>query len=228
MKLVILCLFMFSGFTRAAETTLLIGDSHSVGHFGEALVKELGGRPKVARYAVSAASAQHWAKNPVCPANEECPFVFGYATPEGPKPGALPADFAGLAGLVGQYKQGPVLIALGTNDLNRCKLAGKPAAMKHVLELLKKVPAKRKCVWIGPPLYTKGRVAENCGAHYELYVNQLRETIEASACDFVDSREVKNPATGKPVEADSSDLVHFEKAMAVIWAKGVAAKISLR
>lgn len=219
-------IFIFSFFflligpyqTLFAGELLLIGDSHTVGFFGQNLSKTLGAK----RYAVGGSSSSNWSQNYICPEGKKCPFVYGYATPSTPtyilQP--LPHSFLGLEGLMKKINPETVIIALGTNDANlsSCGLG----SIKNMIGLLQ-IVGNRKCVWVGPPLYKKGPLQESCGQKYNTFVDSMKKQI-GTHCQFIDSRDV-NDEEGNPIQADAADKVHFTSKLGKIWAEAVAKKI---
>lgn len=208
----------------AAPGLLFIGDSHSVGPFGEELVRRLGkvsGRYDVQRYAIAGSSASTWLKDSICASGSRCPFTYGYATPTGAKNGPLPSNFPGFKKLLSTTKADTVVIALGTNDAHGgCK---SPASALAAAEKLAGSVGERKCIWIGPPSYKTGPVGRNCGANYETFVDKLKAAVEKKGCQFVDSRPVRT-ADGAVLQPDASDRVHFGR-KGTQWGKSVSERV---
>jgi hypothetical protein len=218
---VILFLAIILSLPAAAADTLLIGDSHTAGFFGQKLYKEI----DAARFAVGGTTALHWAQNEICPDQKKCPFRYGYATPAIPtlKGGTPPPSH--MAGLIGSLKATgakTVVVALGTNDANRSSCD--PSAIEPMMKLLKQL-GDRPCYWVGPPLYRQGPLQQSCGKKYDAFVNEMKNRI-GDRCVFIDSRKILDPQTGRPVETDLSDKLHFSKRTGEIWAEAVAAEIS--
>jgi len=220
MRLLLALASLFCLKVQAADM-FLIGDSHSVLDFGATLEKEL----QLQRYAVSAAEAADWNLPVLCPDLTTCRLKWSYAIPiKGKIDGLIPGDFGGIDSLLKKYVGATVIVALGTNDANiHCH---QPAAesMKAIKKLLGKIET-RECYWVGPPVYLDGLVIEKCGKDYDPFVSTLKKTVEASRCKFIDSRQIKNPATGKPVVADHPDKIHFEAPLGTVWGQAVSAEI---
>lgn len=182
----------FSSPTHAAEKILLIGDSHTVGHFGDGMKAALG--PDLLTYGAVGISAPWYLKDPVCAAGKPCPWKLGYRTPA--KKGAygekLPAGFKGLSGLLNEHEPATVVIELGTNDAGECKGATPAAKMLELVALVRRHGAR--CFWVGPPVYLEGSAPfANCGDRYNPYVDKIRAAIDGAGCTYIDSRLIKDP-----------------------------------
>lgn len=221
-KFLFLFLFLSTSPLLAKNKILFIGDSHSVLDFGQALAKTI---PHTYRYAVSASASSAWLRDRICPAGEECPYIYGYATPAGEEWNkSVPPDFPGFKLLLRKIKAETVIIALGTNDANqRCHL-DLPEGVQPVADLLDLV-GNRKCYWVGPPRYDRGPLYETCGENYEKYVEAMKKIIEERRCTFIDSRLILNPETGRPIEANTKDQIHFDVRLGAFWGHEVARKI---
>lgn len=206
---------------HSSPTIALIGDSHSVLSFGSTFAEAV---PGTQRYAVSASAAKDWLKPKICATSSSCDLHYGYATPEGNADGTPPPSFPGLKEILRNHQPAAVVIALGTNDASlNCQKAFGPA-LSDAKRLIQLARGKR-CLWIGPPTYTKGPVHENCQANYNRFVDELKKTVAAGRCQFIDSREILNPATNQPMEANDSDQIHFDAELGAFWAKQALEKI---
>lgn len=226
MKSIVVFLFSFavSLSASAAPGLLFIGDSHSVGPFGDELLKRLGkvsGRYDVQRYAIAGSSASTWLKDSICPTGSKCPFTYGYADPKGAKNARLPNNFPGLKKLLQKTNPETVVIALGTNDAHGgCK---SPASAIASAEKLAASVGDKQCIWIGPPAYTTGPVGNRCGSNYSPFVDKLKAAVEKKGCRFVDSRQVRT-ADGAILKSDGPDKVHFGK-KGTQWGRSIADRI---
>ena len=190
--------------------------------FGESVAKHLG--PKTNRYAISASAALDWLNDPICPDSQNCPFIYGYATPQGEFNQVVPSDFLGIEGLLKKIRARTVVIALGTNDANqRCQMRPEEST-KPLIELIHKLNGRR-CFWIGPPKYTQGPIFDHCGEKYDIFVDQMKSVITTEGCKFIDSRLIKDPQTGLPIESNSGDLIHFDQRLGQYWGRLVVRRI---
>lgn len=114
-----------------------------------------------------------------------------------------------------------IIIALGTNDANQTDCAN---AEDSGLFAYATRTAKNRCVWIGPPNFPQGPIAQSCGAKYNAYVDLLAATVKKAGCVFFDSRTVK---VGQKVLApNENDQLHFREDLAKIWASEAVKTIS--
>lgn len=202
---------------------LFIGDSHSVMDFGKAAQAKLSSAYNVKRYAVCSGSAGTFLKAKVCPAGQRCPYVCGHSTPDGTFTKPVPSTYPGVDGMLSkEVPVDTVVIALGTNDGNNfCQ--NPSAGINKMRDLIGRLGG-RKCYWIGPPAYGPGNdIWRACGKKYDQFVTQMRTAISALGCRFIDSREIVDPQTGKPIASDRD--IHFSKRLGTIWGQTAAAQI---
>jgi hypothetical protein len=218
-------LVLLTSSAEASEKILLIGDSHTVMDFGATLSDELGHNTK--RFAVAGTAANDWLPDKICKNVQTCQFTYGYATPKGSFSGPLRKSFPGISEALKITSAKIVIIALGTNDASQRCNAGYSQRVKPFGDLIDRV-GKRKCYWVGPPSYSRGPVFESCHGLYNDFVAELKQVAEAGKCKFIDSREVLDDLTGKPIEADYEDEVHFSARLGQLWARHVAQKIVLK
>ncbi len=132
--------------------------------------------------------------------------------------GLIPRHFPGVAGLMEETNPSRVIIALGTNDA-----CGSVSSAEKLASQAK----NKSCIWVGPPLFTKGPVIRNCGGSkekYNAFVDSLLSAVE-SHCRFVDSRSIVG-ANGKPIEADAADQVHFSSQLGSFWGAKVSEQLN--
>jgi len=203
----------------AAETILVVGDSHTVGAFGQrldgALRAEAGTR--VATYGVCSASPQSYLSE----TEHSCGFLFRDFR------GAAPAKWLGnrvreanqarfvrtpeLAQLVSDYTPTLTVVALGSNGLTE-------DSVRRTLEAVHKNGAA--CVWIGPPDMRKPS-STSIDAIYAILRKQKvteKATIaqaRADSCRLIDSRAfgyLRYPA-------NSGDGTHYGGGLAPLGAR---------
>ncbi len=222
----VLLLFLFLPSISLAfrkPTLLIVGDSHSTMDFGSSMAAQLGASFDVKRYAVCSGSAPTFLKDKVCPAGTNCPYRCGYTTPDGTFNKVVPSTFPGVNGMLS--KQTPVdmvVIALGTNDGNNsCRTPS--GAIQKMRDLIGRLHG-RACFWVGPPAYGPGtEIYRVCGNTYDQFVSLMRTAVSALGCRFIDSREIFDPQTGKPIAADRG--IHFSKRLGTVWGTEAAKSV---
>ncbi len=136
---------IFSFSISARAQVLYVGDSHTAGYFGSALVAQLqdwSGNLGIDRYAVCGSSTITWSHNQICSVSGDCPYTYGYRWPEAngqpahsypfnsaePDPMPEPRGLSGFAGLAKDPKYQAYIIALGTNDaiITKCTMLPDP------------------------------------------------------------------------------------------------------
>ncbi len=209
-----------------AENYVLIGDSHTVGFMGQDLVKKINAKSTentITRYAVSGSSAKDWASNSFCIDEKSCPFKMGFILANQPSENkaVLPLTFPTTEQLLKNSPAQTYIFALGTNDI-----AQNCSSEKMQLSYIKKIIEKtlqhnKKCIWVGPPQYTSGRIKSICGSEkkYSEFVDQIKSITEKN-CDFIDSRNFSNL-----LSYVSADTIHFSKAGGEYWAENVFQEI---
>lgn len=231
---VVLSLIIFSGAVNgfacdnssSASRVIYIGDSHTVGSFGQRLAKNLETvleKSPVKRYGVIGAAAGHWNKKDNSTIRK---LKIGYyCDGDGQVNGQAPkADFPTVSQLV-QGAAPTTVIALGTNDVHaKCKVSDKAEQMASVKELLSQIRPNSKCIWVGPTEQpTDGPIGKNCGpAKIKVFVDNLKETV-SQRCAYIDSREIKR--NGKAILPNRSDKLHYEGDLAEYWANAVSVKV---
>lgn len=212
--------------STSADRVIYIGDSHTVGTFGQRLEKNLEpvlGKSPVKRYGVVGAAAQHWNKKDNSTIRKL--NIGYYCDGDGQVNGKAPKkDFPTLSQLF-QGAEPTVVIALGTNDLySKCNVTDKTEQMVAVKELLAQLRSKSKCLWVGPTEQpAAGVIAKKCGQpRIKTFIDNLKETVR-ERCTYIDSREIK--AKGKAILPNRSDNLHYSGVLADHWADAVAVKI---
>ncbi|AZZ35306.1 hypothetical protein CIK05_00310 [Bdellovibrio sp. qaytius] len=212
--------------STSADRLIYIGDSHTVGTFGQQLTKNLekvtDSKP-IKRYGVVGSAAGHWNKKDNSSIRK---LKIGYyCDGDGQVNGKAPkADFPTPTQLF-QGAEPMVVIALGTNDVNsKCNVSDKTEQMAAVKELISQVRPNSKCIWVGPTEQPNdGPIAKNCGqTKIKAFVDNLKQTV-SSRCIYIDSREIK--LNGKPILPNRSDKLHYDGDLAEHWANAVSLKI---
>jgi hypothetical protein len=211
------------------ERVLYIGDSLSVGKFGEFLADYLVsefGRENVALYASCGSSPENWIRDGIsyetrCGYREltvRRSFMRDPARHDTPR----------VEELLEEFQPTTLIIQLGTNWMDRLSLPGDKAAKKeaeilsYLQTFLHRVHGNsvRRIVWITPPdsaHYTtrvQGRVAEI-----------IRDASKGqNGFEIIDSRPMTKYEMGKT----GGDGVHYRKGAALDWANQVKKQLGLK
>lgn len=212
--------------STAPDRVIYIGDSHTVGTFGQKLTKNLENVLEAApikRYGVVGSAAQHWNKKNNSAIRK---LTIGYyCDDDGQVNNKAPKQDFPTPSQLFQGSQPTVVIALGTNDLNsKCNITDENEQMAAVKDLLAQVRSKSRCIWVGPTEQpTTGPIGQNCGQpRIKAFIDNLKETV-SQLCTYIDSREIKY--NGKAILPNRNDKLHYDGALANHWADSVAAKI---
>ena len=179
-------------------SVLLLGDSHTVGSYGQELEKLLeGAGARVKTYAVCGASARWWAATPHPP--QPC---SGYALhpARGGRYSSAPPALAELSA----DRPALIVVGLGSNQDGRT-LDDFVAAAKALLAAL---PAESKVLWVGPPPMP-ARLS---------YISQVYAAFPAVGIAPLDSR--------KWLSSSEATSDHFNGAPGRAWAAHVFAELS--
>lgn len=223
---------------RAADTILVVDDSHTAGAFGGALDDALRAAPgnRVATYGVCSARPQSYlaqtdhgcgrrfqdfAKK--APAKWLGSRVYRKTRPDG-KGGTREVEFVKtpeLQQLLDDHVPTLTVVALGSN------LPMTGASVRKTIELIHK--SGSACVWIGPPNMRNPSQKEMDAVYETLAANGVAaaatlEEARTTSCRLIDSRAIhglRYPETG-------GDGTHYGGALAPIgvqWGKDAAAAV---
>jgi hypothetical protein len=192
--------------TASASSTLLIGDSHSVGAFGKTLDSLMrADQTREVRTVASCGSIIRW-------------FYTGTPTPcgflqidtEGKVTESLKSPTPLLSGLLAEQKPDLIIVELGANYM-----VGYPDAtlVRDVEQLLKDIDSTgAKCLWVSPPDSRKYREQR------KLLVARLEKLVSAR-CQWFDSLQfTRYPDTG-------GDGVHYSTSTMIPIAKEWATQV---
>lgn len=194
---------------------LMIGDSLSVGSFGEVLQRYLEnkyGRESVAAFASCGSSPENWLRDePVfhtkCGYRERTPTTDVYSDFHNGRP-PPPTGTPKLESLLARYKPTVVIVQQGTNWMDR------PLSDDQIRSILKRfiaaVGAKRTIIWIGPP--DSSRFSRVQARIYRL----IRQEIPSGDV-VINSRRLTDYVPGKT----GGDGVHYNSASGEAWARKV-------
>jgi hypothetical protein len=203
-------------------SVLMIGDSLSVGKFGEVLQAHLALKRRVAAYASCGSSPEHWlAGEPdfftKCGYRERTSgsdiysdFVNGHA----PRATRTPK----LADLVRKHKPTILVVQLGTNWMDR------NLSDDQMNEYLGRLvdEARRgtveKIVWIAPP--DSSRLRKTQGRIHQI----IRRAATRKGFDVIDSRNVTHYVMGKT----GGDGIHYNSESSEAWARAIQRELDAK
>jgi len=211
------------------KTALMIGDSLSVGKFGEVLreflVSTFGVR-NVAIYASCGSSPEHWLRS-------EPTFVTkcGYREQTPKRAIVLETRHKSVAtpkleDLVAIYRPSIVIVQLGTNWMDRLvspspkKEADFSSVLDRFVAAARSQPAgARQIIWINPPdsSYFSQRTQRTVEA-------LIRSASKRDSFEIINSREMTHYVVGK----SGGDGIHYDSQAAADWANRVIQRLSRR
>lgn len=213
----------------AAETILVVGDSHTAGSFGQTLDDALRGAPgnRVATYGVCSASPQSYFSETPHPCghlfrdfSKKAPAkwlgsrVYRQTLPDG-KGGTREVEMVKtpeLAQLLADHAPTVTIVALGSNVPITADSIRKTLALIH--------KSRSACVWIGPPDMRRPSSGKIDAVYATLAENgitasaELKETRKDS-CRLIDSRAF----TGLRYPEAGGDGTHYGGLLAPMGAK---------
>jgi hypothetical protein len=210
----------------ATTRVLMIGDSLSVGAFGEAVQKHLArkyGPQNVAAYASCGSSPENWlASEPPfitkCGYRESTPdqppIMRDFVNGQHPRPTLTPK----VEALVRRYQPTIVLVQQGTNWMDRSLSADQISSTIGRFIRAARGSSVRQIVWIAPPdssafRRTQGRI------HTLIKEAGLRDGFEV-----IDSRKFTHYFPGKT----GSDGIHYNSAASLVWASQINGSLDVR
>jgi hypothetical protein len=197
--------------SASADQVLILGDSHTVGPFGQSLdasFKALGYETEVG--AVCGASASWWL-GPHRQNLSVCYYLHEYGVASQPQQGAPPA-FPPTADQLLAIPPDIVIIALGSNP-DGAAAAATGAAAEKLLALL---PPSARCFWIGPPPMPD-RLTEISAVYDELPAAFARASRSCKLIQTIHDKMIR--------AEDAAKNDHFYGAPATYWGRKAAAAI---
>lgn len=201
---------------------LMIGDSLSVGRFGEVVQMHLALKHRVAAYASCGSSPEHWlVSEPVfvtkCGYRQRTSdsdiFTDG-ANGRGPRPMRTPK----LADLVRKHKPTILVVQLGTNWMDR-NLSDEQMNdyLGRLVDEARRGPVE-KIVWIAPP--DSSRLRRTQGKIHQL----IRRAATRKKFDVIDSRNVTHYVMGKT----GGDGIHYNSESSEAWARAIQRDLDIK
>jgi hypothetical protein len=200
---------------------LMIGDSLSVGGFGEAVREHLEnkfGRQNVAFFASCGSSPESWLRDePVfltrCGYREKTPTSDVYRDyHNGKRPPAVATPK--VETLIERYKPTIVIVQLGTNWMDQA------LSDNHIRDILERFlsavhrGSTRKLIWIGPPDSSRFSKVQN-------RICRLIQQSVRRGDPVIDSRRFTRYVLGRT----GGDGIHYNRESGEAWAKPVIASI---
>ena len=203
-------------------SVLLIGDSLSVGKFGETVQAHLALKRRVAAYASCGSSPEHWlAAEPAfftkCGYRERTTtsdIYSDFVNGRPPRPTRTPK----LADLVRKHKPTIVVVQLGTNWMDR-SLSDEQMSdyLNRFVDEARRGPVE-KIVWIAPPDHSSLRKVQ--GKVHQL----IRRAATRKGFEVIDSRKVTHYVVGKT----GGDGVHYNNESSEAWARGIQRELDAK
>ena len=201
---------------------LMIGDSLSVGKFGEAVQMHLALKHRVAAYASCGSSPEHWlagepdfvTKCGYRQRTSDSDIFSDWVNGHAPRPTRTPK----LADLVRKHKPTILVVQLGTNWMDR-NLSDEQMGeyVNRLVDEARRGPVE-KIVWIAPP--DSARLRRTQGkVHLVIRRAALRKKF-----DVIDSRNVTHYVTGKT----GGDGIHYNSESSEAWARAIQRDLDIK
>jgi hypothetical protein len=200
---------------------LMIGDSLSVGGFGEAVREHLEhefGRQNVAFFASCGSSPENWLQNEKafyarCGYREKTPTTDVYRDYQnGKRPPAMATPK--IETLIERYKPTIVIVQLGTNWMDQSLSDNQIRSVLDRFVIAAHRGSVRKMIWIGPPDSSRFSKVQN--RIYRL----IQQSVRAGD-PMIDSRRFTRYLVGKT----GGDGIHYNRESGEAWARRVIASI---
>jgi hypothetical protein len=205
---------------------LMIGDSLSVGAFGESVQQHLAqkfGPRNVAAYASCGSSPENWlADEPAfytkCGYREATPdrrpILRQWSNGRPPRATLTPK----LEGLVRRHRPTTIVVQQGTNWMDRDLSDAEISNFTRRFIRAARAPWVRQIIWIAPPDHSALR---NTQARIHRLIN---EAARRDGFDVIDSRQLTRYVPGKT----GGDGVHYNSESSRMWAARVNAALDTR
>jgi hypothetical protein len=197
-------------------SVLMIGDSLSVGKFGEAVQAHLALKRRVAAYASCGSSPEHWlaaepdfiTKCGYRQRTSDSDIFSDYVNGRAPRPTRTPK----LADLVRKHKPTILVVQLGTNWMDRSLTDEQMNDyLGRFVDEARRGGTVEKIVWIAPP--DSARLRKTQGRVHQL----IRRAASRKGFDVIDSRNVTHYVMGKT----GGDGIHYNSESSEAWARGI-------
>jgi lysophospholipase L1-like esterase len=201
---------------------LMIGDSLSVGKFGEAVQMHLALKHRVAAYASCGSSPEHWlageqvfvTKCGYRQRTSDSDIFTDGGNGHAPRPTRTPK----LADLVRKHKPTVLVVQLGTNWMDR-NLSDEQMSeyLNRMVDEARQGPVE-KIVWIAPP--DSSRLRKTQGRVHQI----IRRAAARKHFDVIDSRNVTHYVMGKT----GGDGIHYNSESSEAWARAIQRDLDIK
>ncbi|HSP46048.1 MAG TPA: SGNH/GDSL hydrolase family protein [Chthoniobacterales bacterium] len=206
----------------APPSILMIGDSLSVGKFGEVVQMHLALKHRVAAYASCGSSPEHWltgepdfvTKCGYRQRTSDSDIFNDWVNGHAPRPTRTPK----LADLVRKHKPTILVVQLGTNWMDR-NLSDEQMG-EYISRLVDEVRrgTVEKIVWIAPP--DSSRLRKTQGRVHQI----IRRASARKKFDIIDSRNVTHYVMGKT----GGDGIHYNSESSEAWAHAIQRDLDIK
>jgi hypothetical protein len=194
---------------------LMVGDSLSVGKFGEVVQLHLAQKYPVAAYASCGSSPEHWISGEPefitkCGYRQrtiDSDVFRDFVNGRPPRPTLTPK----LTKLINRHKPTILIVQLGTNWMDRSLT---PEQMSGYLDRFVKEARRgsvQEIIWIAPP--DSSRLRKTQGKVHGL----IRQAARRDGFQVIDSREVTRYVVGKT----GGDGIHYNSEASEAWARRI-------
>lgn len=205
---------------------LFIGDSESLGYFGDNLYRAMAARKdphsgeplKVWSYWTCGSDVFSWLRRARTLCGIRTCNTSGHCARDS-RPGEDPASvtYGPLKTYLEAVKPRVTVLSLGTNFLSAREFsAATPFYLERATALLRTVKKSgSRCIWIGPP---QAALKTRSEAEYGVFVAGLKKTVESSGCAFIDSAPLSDR---RYVMAGDPEGTHYQGEGEKKWAAAV-------
>jgi hypothetical protein len=191
----------------------MVGDSLSVGKFGEVLQGHLARKYPVAAYASCGSSPEHWlseepdfiTKCGYRQHTEEADVFRDFVKGRVPRPALTPK----LTKLINRHKPTILIVQLGTNWMDRSLADEQMSSYLDQFVHEARRGSVEEIIWIAPP--DSSRLRRTQGKVHAL----IRRAARRDGFQVMDSREVTHYVVGKT----GGDGVHYNSEASEAWAR---------
>jgi lysophospholipase L1-like esterase len=194
---------------------LMVGDSLSVGKFGEVVQGHLAQKYPVAAYASCGSSPEHWVSGEPdfitkCGYRQhtsETDVFRDFVNGKRPKPTLTPK----LSTLIRRHKPTILIVQLGTNWMDRSLSEAQMSTYLDRFVSEARRGSVQEIIWITPP--DSSRLRKTQGRVHAL----IRQAARRDNFQLVDSREVTHYVAGKT----GGDGIHYNSEASEAWARRI-------